>query len=155
MAKNPWVFCKNWPDIYKEEVCPYGSLRSPDARCARLRHDLRCAPSLQGRPGDFLRKRAQRASGERSEPLPATRTGFTGEYRRGYRRGLFISGFLLILGPFRAYNPPPGGHGWLSRILLWRFSTTNVHFGAKHLDFRGIFLHFSRILGAWPLKIQT
>ena len=72
----------------------------------------------------------------------------------GSEKQQFLIRFLAICGPIWAYNRPSRGYGWLSRILLWRFGTTNVDLGAKTLDFRGIFLHFSGIFGAWPLKIQ-
>ena len=61
---------------------------------------------------------------------------------------------FTIWGPTWAHKRPSRGYGWLSLLFLYRFGTTNVHFGAKTLDFRCIFLHSSGIFGAWPLKIQ-
>ena len=39
---------------------------------------------------------------------------------------------FTILGPFWAHNRPSRGHGWLPLLFLWRFGTTNAHFGAKN-----------------------
>ena len=50
--------------------------------------------------------------------------------------------FLSSAGPFWAINRPSRGHGWLSLLFLWRFGTTNVHFGAKSAIFRAFSLEF-------------